>query len=135
MYSVDFISKYESLLESMSEWIAGVTWDGHEKDCAAFAGATGECCCIKSIREEWHKLYRLREIEHMHATAEDAGDKYTNEVLEDTLKDLKQARECIWDMLEGDDGQAWDKAGKFMRSMEAKRGALKVSVPILGSTT
>lgn len=151
---MDFLQAYESLLDKMSVWIGEITWDGHEKECPAFAGGTGECNCIKSVRMEWHKTRRLREIEVMHAVAHNGGDKYTSELVEENMllkgklvkasefppftltmldlqasntalaNDLKWARYRIKDMLEGDDGQAWDEAGKFMRMMEAKHGEL-----------
>ncbi len=85
MYSIDYISKYEDLLEDMSAWIGGTTWDGHEKECDAFAGGVGPCDCIKAVREEWHKTHRLREIEFMHAVAADEGDKYTNKLVEENV--------------------------------------------------
>ena len=62
---MDYIAKYEDLLEDMSSWIAVQTWGGHEKACPAFAGGTGECNCIESKRVEWHKIRRLREIDEI----------------------------------------------------------------------
>ena len=151
---MDYLSAYESMLSDMSTWIATQTWGGHESGCPAFAGKNGECNCIESVRVEWHKTRRLREIEVLHAIASDGGDKYTAELVEENLflkekllkaqalpefavlmldiqaantklvGDLKEARYRVGDMLRGDDGQAWQEARKFEEKMEAKHGAI-----------
>lgn len=124
----NFLGKYESLLMKMSAWIAEATWDGHEKECPAFAGASGECCCIKAIRDEWHKTARLREIEELHAPPKRELQDFTPLMMQLQADNLSLRNDLLWarwrinDMLMGDDGAAWSEARKFQEKMEAKYG-------------
>lgn len=111
-------AQYESLLEDMSAWIAKETWDGHEKECPAFAGGVGQCSCIKSVREEWWKTRKLRQIEQDSVARElKALAPRMMDLQAENLRLSNSLQWAVWriqDMLDGDDGQAWQEARKFI---------------------
>lgn len=51
-----YLERYSAITAAMSTWIAEQLWDGHEKDCAQYAGGPGPCNCIQVVRAMWHKL-------------------------------------------------------------------------------
>ena len=95
--------EYEDLLESMSTWIAGKTWGGHEADCPAFAGATGECSCIEAVRVEWHKTRKLRELEK-------SQFKRELQALAPRMMDLQAEN----DRLRAENSRLWAEKGAYL---------------------
>lgn len=91
----EYLDRYSLITAAMSTWIATQLWDGHEKDCAKYAGGPGPCDCIQAVRALWHKLDG--EIERNPPTMPDLMPQMMD--MQDRLNvqayDLKCAREAI----------------------------------------